>query len=183
MHLLVELHGQHGWVAAPTPPSVDGLSSRRRRRCWRRRTARAEPWAPGVRAGMPKTRHSPASIPPSPSPKLREWWADPVAGRDLQQLASQSALTQRSGDGSFPSGRDIGRHHGRHERWGHLVKRACHGRVRHRTNSCVVGSRSHWLRRLTAASTDSEGSGRSLSQRNWRAEADGISTWWRRHKR
>ena len=25
MHLLVELHGQPGWIAAPTPLSVDGM--------------------------------------------------------------------------------------------------------------------------------------------------------------
>jgi hypothetical protein len=45
-------------------------------------------------------------------------------GRDAQMLAWQWALANRSGDGSLPSGRDIGRQHGRHERWGRLVKRA-----------------------------------------------------------
>jgi hypothetical protein len=33
MHLLVELHGQPGWVAALTPLSVDGMIVRRRPRC------------------------------------------------------------------------------------------------------------------------------------------------------
>lgn len=42
----------------------------------------------------------------------------------MQVLALQWALTNRSGDGSLPSGKDIGRAHGRHERWGRLVKRA-----------------------------------------------------------
>jgi hypothetical protein len=33
-------------------------------------------------------------------------------------------LANRSGDGSLPSGKDIGLQHDRHERWGRLVKRA-----------------------------------------------------------
>jgi Protein of unknown function (DUF2637) len=45
-------------------------------------------------------------------------------GREVQQRAWQWALANRSGDGSLPSGKDIGRKHGRHERWGRLVKRA-----------------------------------------------------------
>jgi len=45
-------------------------------------------------------------------------------GRDAQVLSWQWALANRAGDGSLPSGRDIGRQHGRHERWGRLVKRA-----------------------------------------------------------
>jgi hypothetical protein len=43
--------------------------------------------------------------------------------RDAQVLAWQWALANRAGDGSLPSGKDIGREHGRHERWGRLVKR------------------------------------------------------------
>jgi hypothetical protein len=39
-------------------------------------------------------------------------------------LAWQWALANRSGDGSLPSGSDIGRQHGRRERWGRLVKRS-----------------------------------------------------------
>jgi hypothetical protein len=39
-------------------------------------------------------------------------------------LAWQWALANRTGDGSLPSGRDIGRQHGHHERWGRLVKRS-----------------------------------------------------------
>jgi len=46
------------------------------------------------------------------------------AGRDVQVLAWRWALVNRAGDGSLPSGRDIGRQHGRHERWGRLVKHA-----------------------------------------------------------
>jgi Protein of unknown function (DUF2637) len=44
------------------------------------------------------------------------------AGRDAQVLAWQWAQTNRSGDGSLPSCKDIGRQHDRHERWGRLVK-------------------------------------------------------------
>ena len=45
-------------------------------------------------------------------------------GRDAKVLAWQWALANRSGDGSLPSGRDIGRQYARHERWGRLVKHA-----------------------------------------------------------
>jgi hypothetical protein len=45
-------------------------------------------------------------------------------GREAQLLAWQWALANQSGDGALPSGRDIGRQHGRHERWGRLVKRS-----------------------------------------------------------
>jgi hypothetical protein len=45
-------------------------------------------------------------------------------GREAQVLAWQWAQANRFGDGSLPSGGDIGRQHGRHERWGRLVKRA-----------------------------------------------------------
>jgi hypothetical protein len=46
------------------------------------------------------------------------------AGRDLQRQAWRWALAHRASDGSLPSGREIARHYGRHERWGRLVKRA-----------------------------------------------------------
>ena len=46
------------------------------------------------------------------------------AGRDLQRQAWQWAVANRAGDGSLPSGREIARQYGRHERWGRLVKRA-----------------------------------------------------------
>ncbi len=46
------------------------------------------------------------------------------AGRDLQRQAWRWALAHRASDGSLPSGREIARRYGRHERWGRLVKRA-----------------------------------------------------------
>jgi hypothetical protein len=46
------------------------------------------------------------------------------SGREAKVLAWQWALANRIGNGSLPSGKDIGREHGRHERWGRLVKRA-----------------------------------------------------------
>jgi Protein of unknown function (DUF2637) len=46
------------------------------------------------------------------------------AGRDLQRQAWQWALANRAQGGSLPSGRDIARQYGRHERWGRLVKRS-----------------------------------------------------------
>jgi hypothetical protein len=39
-------------------------------------------------------------------------------------LAWEWALANRSDDGSLLSGRDMAREHGRHERWGRLVKRS-----------------------------------------------------------
>jgi Protein of unknown function (DUF2637) len=45
-----------------------------------------------------------------------------VAGRDLQQQAWRWALAHHASDGSLPSGLEIARQHGRHERWGRLVK-------------------------------------------------------------
>jgi hypothetical protein len=47
-----------------------------------------------------------------------------VAGRELQRQAWQWAQANRLGDGSLPSGRQIARQYGRHERWGRLVKRS-----------------------------------------------------------
>jgi hypothetical protein len=44
--------------------------------------------------------------------------------REAQVLAWQWALANLANNGSLPSGNDIGREHGRHERWGRLVKRA-----------------------------------------------------------
>jgi hypothetical protein len=44
--------------------------------------------------------------------------------RDLQRQAWHWALAHRADDGSMPSGRDIARQHGRHERWGRLVERS-----------------------------------------------------------
>jgi hypothetical protein len=43
---------------------------------------------------------------------------------DLQRQAWQWALNNRGEDGSLPSGSAIARAHGRHERWGRLVKSA-----------------------------------------------------------
>jgi hypothetical protein len=42
----------------------------------------------------------------------------------VRQRAWQWALVNRAGDGSLPSGREIARQYGRHERWGRLVKRS-----------------------------------------------------------
>ena len=45
-------------------------------------------------------------------------------GRDLQRQAWKWALDNRARDGLLPSGREIARQYGRHERWGRLVKRS-----------------------------------------------------------
>lgn len=62
--------------------------------------------------------------PSAPDPDREKKRAGGGAGRDLQSQAWVWALANRAEDGSLPSGREIARHYGRHERWGRLVKRA-----------------------------------------------------------
>ena len=47
-----------------------------------------------------------------------------LASLGLQQRAWRWALDNRASDGTLPSGREIAHQHGRHERWGRLVKRS-----------------------------------------------------------
>ena len=191
MHLLVELHGQPGWVAALTPLSVDGMivaalttllaDSRAGERGgvlpWAllvvgsaaslaANVAVAQPTAAGrVIAAWPsfaligayellmrQVRHGAAgggksrqesrprqlptqqptdSVAPRPrrhssgaGRRAEGSGASGSAGRELQRQAWQWALAHRAGDGSLPSGSEIARQYGRHERWGRLVKRA-----------------------------------------------------------
>ena len=185
MHMLVELHGQPGWVAALTPLSVDGMivaasttllaDSRAGERGgvlpWAllivgsaaslaANVAVAEPSPAGrviaawpsfaligayellmrqVRRGAtlrrPQARRRTARSATSeaaPLPQYRPLGPDAgkgpagsaTAGRDLQAQAWHWALVHKARDGSLPSGREIGRQYGRHERWGRLVKRA-----------------------------------------------------------
>jgi hypothetical protein len=182
MHLLVQLHGQPGWVAALTPLSVDGMivaasttllaesrlgggggfllwgllvagsvaslaanvavaeptATGRVIAAWPsfaliasyellmrqvRRAAEADTsrQRPGQVHGRPG-RASPAGRPAVQRLDSAERPAG--RGREAQLLAWQWAMANRSGDGSLPSGRDIGRQHGRQERWGRLVKRS-----------------------------------------------------------
>ncbi len=46
------------------------------------------------------------------------------ASEELRRQAWQWALANRAKDGTLPSGEAIARVHGRHERWGRLVKNA-----------------------------------------------------------
>jgi Protein of unknown function (DUF2637) len=187
MHLLVELHGQPGWVAALTPLSVDGMivaasttllaDSRGGGRGgflpWAllvagsaaslaANVAVAEPTATGrVIAAWPsfaliasyellmrQVRRAAEARPPgrqvqsnSPAaPAARVAAASPVtarrsadrvmtasgkaAGRELWLDAWRWAQDNRTEDGSLPSGGEIARQYGRHERWGRLVKRS-----------------------------------------------------------
>jgi len=48
----------------------------------------------------------------------------PVGRRELQRQAWQWALARQATDGALPTGREIARQRGRHERWGRLVKSA-----------------------------------------------------------
>jgi Protein of unknown function (DUF2637) len=201
MHLLVELHGQPGWVAALTPLSVDGMivaasttllaDSRGGGRGgflpWAllvagsaaslaANVAVAEPTVTGrVVAAWPSfaliasyellmrqvrraaevgtfrqrsggIRGRPASMPPAgrpgrPRPGAGERSA--ARGREAQVVAWQWALANRTGDGSLPSGRDIGSQHGRHERWGRLVRRSgLSGELEPQAQPLLVNSRS-----------------------------------------
>jgi len=182
MHMLVELHGQPGWVAALTPLSVDGMivaasttllaESRSGGRGgflpWGQlvagsvaslaaNVAVAEPTVTGrviaawpsfaliasyellmrqvrraaeagtsrQRSGQARGRPGRASPAGRPAVQPLDAREQPAGrGRQAQVQAWQWALANRSGDGSLPSGRDIGRRHGRHERWGRLVKRS-----------------------------------------------------------
>jgi hypothetical protein len=181
MHLLVQLHGQPGWVAALTPLSVDGMivaasttllaESRSGGRggllSWAllvvggvaslaANVAVAEPTATGrvvavwpsfaliasyellmrqvrrateagpSRWGSGGVRSGPLGGSPAGHAGERSVGSGGPAGRgrEAQVLAWQWALANRSDDGSLPSGRDIGREHGRQERWGRLVKRS-----------------------------------------------------------
>jgi len=69
-------------------------------------------------AGRSPTRHS------GPGGRNQGPAGHGGAGRELQRQAWHWALAHRAGDGSLPSGREIARQYGRHERWGRLVKRS-----------------------------------------------------------
>jgi uncharacterized protein DUF2637 len=166
MHMLVELHGQPGWVAALTPLSVDGMivaasttllaDSRSGGRGgvlpWAllvvgsvaslsANVAVAEPTMAGrVIAAWPsfaligayellmrQVRYSAtgSAARERPSgPRSDTHAAGPRLGRNLQREAWKWAQANRASDGSLPSGREIARQFGRHERWGRLVKRS-----------------------------------------------------------
>jgi hypothetical protein len=173
LHMLVELHGQPGWVAALTPLSVDGMIvaasttllaySRSGDRGgilpWMllvvgsaaslaANVAVAEPTATGrVIAAWPsfaliaaykllmrQVRHSATSEPHyiwRPRGGLRQVCIAPAPGtdwpsgsREVQRQAWVWAQDNRTSDGFLPSGKQIARQYGRHERWGRLVKRS-----------------------------------------------------------
>lgn len=191
MHLLVELHGQPGWVAALTPLSVDGMivaasttlladsrsgghggflpwallvvgsaaslaanvaaaqqtATGRVIAAWpsfaliaayellmrqvRQSAAvsdKAQQRRPGPQVSRRKSRDGktlrPRQRPGGLSPHGEESGGQAGAGRDLQRQAWQWALANRADNGSLPSGREIARQYGRHERWGRLVKRS-----------------------------------------------------------
>jgi Protein of unknown function (DUF2637) len=185
MHLLVELHGQPGWVAALTPLSVDGMivtasttlladsrsGSRGGFLPWAllaagsaaslaANVAVAEPTATGriiaawpsfsliaayellmrqvrraAEADTPWRRaqsgRSAAAEAVAGSPVTTSRSADravttarKAAGREVWADAWRWAQDNRAEDGSLPSGGQIARQYGRHERWGRLVKRS-----------------------------------------------------------
>ena len=88
--------------------------------------------APGRHSQRLRTAPASSTNPaPAPSaelrlvrpPELGKANRTPV-GVDLQGRAWQWALAHRAPDGSLPSGSAIGAAHGRHQRWGRLVKTA-----------------------------------------------------------
>jgi Protein of unknown function (DUF2637) len=175
MQMLVELHGQPGWVAALTPFSVDGMivaasttlladsrsGSRGGALPWAllvvgsvaslaANVAVAEPTVTGrVIAAWPsfaliaayellmrqvrrsaegdsrlQERSSDSQHSVGPAAALDRSGGPAARGRDLQRQAWQWAQANRTADGSLPSGREIARQYGRHERWGRMVKRS-----------------------------------------------------------
>jgi hypothetical protein len=189
MHLLVELHGQPGWVAALTPLSADGMivaasttllavsrtgnrggflpwgllvvasaaslaanvavaeatatgrviaawpsfsliaayellmrqvrraaeaSTSRPRRQLSRSAATATAAAAVAAESAATSRRAGRAVATPPGPTGREVWLE----------AWKWAQANRAEDGSLPSGGDIARQYGRHERWGRLVKRS-----------------------------------------------------------
>jgi len=72
-----------------------------------------------VGEAAPRLRHR-----SSGSDRGRSRSGQAAVGRGLQQQAWRWALTHRASDGSLPSGLEIAHQHGRHERWGRMVKRA-----------------------------------------------------------
>ena len=84
----------------------------------------------GARERLPQLQPaSPArSVPAGPVPgrlaAVRRRPGPGPVGWGLRQDAWQWAEANRAGDGSLPSGREIARQYGRHERWGRLVKRS-----------------------------------------------------------
>ena len=121
-HSLVPAHAHAGGRAWPaglggsTDTAIGGRHDRGSVHC---PAGAADPTTAGGREAVPHLRHRSSG---SDSGHSRSRQA--VAGRDLQQQAWRWALTHRTSDGSLPSGLEIARQHGRHERWGRLVKRA-----------------------------------------------------------
>jgi Protein of unknown function (DUF2637) len=91
-------------------------SGRARLRKPRPQTSRTQ--APGENARRPRQH------PSAPGVHSAGPGSQGGASRDLRRQTWQWALVHRAGDGWLPSGREIARQYGRHERWGRLVKRA-----------------------------------------------------------
>jgi Protein of unknown function (DUF2637) len=187
MHLLVEVHGQPGWVAALTPLSVDGMivaasttllaesrsggrggllpwallvigsmaslaanvavaeptATGRMIAAWpsfaliaayellmRQVRRAAEKGAPGrrrrsaTRLSEPDQSAAGEPIPSSASALRAAPGRRATTRRALQADAWQWAQDRMAGGGSMPSGAEIARQYGRHERWGRLVKQS-----------------------------------------------------------
>lgn len=75
--------------------------------------------APSVPVGPAPGRLTASGRRPVPAPGNGR-----AVGRGLRQDAWQWAQANRANNGSLPSGRQIARQYGHHERWGRLVKRS-----------------------------------------------------------
>jgi hypothetical protein len=87
------------------------------------RLGRPAPWI-SRREGLDGNVQRPRRRRSEPSPPGEASGGRSGASGDLRWQAWQWALANRAGDGSLPSGREIARQYGRHERWGRLVKHA-----------------------------------------------------------
>jgi hypothetical protein len=188
MHLLVELQGQPGWVAALTPLSVDGMIVAASTTLLADSRAGGRggllPWALLVAGSAASLAANVAVAEPTLMGRVIAAWpsfsliaAYEMLMREVRRAAEADASTSRSGvsqgsgaraaatiarsqekdrspsspapsagamargrqvrveawrwaqdnratDGSLPTGWEIGRQYGRHERWGRLVKRS-----------------------------------------------------------
>jgi Protein of unknown function (DUF2637) len=75
-------------------------------------------------SGTKRARQVPTTAPLADARQARSALRRRGSGRDIQRQAWQWAHANRAENGTLPSGKEIARQYGRHERWGRLVKRA-----------------------------------------------------------
>jgi Protein of unknown function (DUF2637) len=117
----------------------------------------------GSRSRRPQRSRSVPAPPTRPAPAAELRLVRPAelgkanrtpAGADLQWRAWQWAQAHRTAGGSLPSGGAIGAAHGRHERWGRLVKNAGQAGTFGPPGSATDRPASRWPGQATAAGSE-----------------------------